>query len=102
MKENGWILPKVLISEVYYNPDEKHKGEGDERDYEWVIIHNLEKNEIDLRGWQICDNEKCDKIPTSSIPSNGLAIITPTSTTFSFWRIPKNMVRIVLGNKFGS
>jgi parallel beta-helix repeat protein len=102
MKENGWILPKVLISEVYYNPDEKHKGEGNERDYEWVIIHNLEKNEIDLRGWQICDNEKCDKIPTSSIPSNGLAIITPTSTTFSFWRIPKNMVRIVLGNKFGS
>jgi len=101
LKENSWILPKVLISEVYYNPDGKHKGEGNERDYEWVIIHNLEKNEIDLRGWQICDNTDCNSIPTSFIPSNGRAIITPTSTTFSFWRIPKNMVRIVLGNKFG-
>jgi len=101
LKENSWILPKVLISEVYYNPDKKHQGEGNERDYEWVIIHNLEKNKIDLTGWQICDNTNCNSIPTSFIPSNGLAIITPTSTTFSFWRIPKNMVRIVLGNKFG-
>jgi parallel beta-helix repeat protein len=109
MAKNGWqalsLLPKILISEVYYDVDKRKDKGGNEEiegDNEWVIIHNLENETIDISGWQICDNERCDEIPTSSIPANGFAIITPTSTTFSFWRIPKDMVRIVLGSKFGS
>jgi parallel beta-helix repeat protein len=109
MTENGWqalsLLPKILISEVYYDVDKRKDKGGNEEiegDNEWVIIHNLENETIDISGWQICDNERCDEIPTSSIPANGFAIITPTSTTFNFWRIPKNMIRIVLGSKFGS
>jgi len=91
-------LPHLLISEVYYDVAE---DKGEERDNEWIIIHNLENEPIDISEWQICDNERCDKIPTSSIPANGFAIITPTSTTFNYWKIPNDMVKVVLGSKFG-
>ena len=99
MRKNGWVLPNVLISEVYYDVG---RDKGKEGDNEWIIIHNLEKDLVDISGWQICDNERCDQIPTVSIPANQFAIITPTSTTFTLWKIPKNMVKIVLGSKFGS
>jgi len=105
IKENGWQTLKVLISEVYYNVDKRKDKEGNEEkegDNEWVIIHNLENETVDISNWQICDNEKCDNIPTSSIPANGFAILTPATTTFNFWKVPKDMVRIVLGSKFGS
>jgi parallel beta-helix repeat protein len=85
---------KVLIYEVYYNT-----ATGTDPDNEWVIIHNLENETIDISNWQICDNVECDKIPTSSIPANGFAIITASSTTFDLWKIPKGMTKIVLEDK---
>ncbi|MBC7073944.1 metallophosphoesterase, partial [Candidatus Parcubacteria bacterium] len=99
MKENGWILPKVLISEVYYNVAQDKGKEGEN---EWIIIHNLEEKEIEIFGWQICDNEKCDFLPDTLLPANNFAIITPTSTTFNSWKIPASMIKIVLNSKFGS
>lgn len=100
VKENGWIKEtKILISEVYYNVS---SNKGKEGDNEWIILRNLENKPIDLSGWQICDNEKCDILPSGIINPFGLAIITPTSSTFDFWKIPKGMTKIILSNKFGS
>jgi predicted MPP superfamily phosphohydrolase len=89
----------VLISEVYYDV-----ARGKDSDNEWVIIRNLENEEINLSGWKICsknEKEKCNNLE-GIIPANGFAILTPTSTTFSFWKIPKEMTKIILGKKFGS
>ncbi|MGB9609298.1 MAG: NosD domain-containing protein, partial [Minisyncoccia bacterium] len=104
MKESGWAktLPKVLISEVYYDVAE---GKGKEGDNEWVIIHNLENLEVDISGWKICSSstkEYCSDELSIKLPPNGFAILTPTSTTFNYWKIPPEMVKIVLGKKFGS
>jgi len=89
----------VLISEVYYDV-----AKGNDPDNEWVIIHNLENEEVDLKDWKICSQNKkenCNNLE-GAIPANGFAILTPTSTTFSFWKIPEGMTKIVLGKKFGS
>jgi PKD repeat protein len=85
---------KVLIYEVYYDV-----ATGTDPDNEWVIIHNLENETIDISNWKICDNVECDEIPTSSIPANGFAIVTASSTTFDLWKIPKGMTKIVLEDK---
>lgn len=103
LKPYGWLnLPKILISEIYYDVA---KGKGEEGENEWVIIHNLEEKDIDLSGWQICSqrkgNERCNKL-SGQILANGFAILTPATTTFSYWKIPENMTKIVLGKKFGS
>jgi len=97
MKKSGWkILPKVLISEVYYDVAQ---GKGEDPYNEWVIIHNLEGEDIDLSGWEICDNESCDSLPNLVLPSGNFAIISASSTTFELWRIPKWMIKILLTTK---
>jgi parallel beta-helix repeat protein len=90
-------LPKkiVLISEVYYDV-----ARGTDPDNEWIILHNLEDEPVDISGWKIVDNYATDTIPQFSIiPANGFAIITASSTTFNLWRIPKGMSKIILENK---
>ena len=86
---------KVLIYEVYYNV-----ATGTDPDNEWIILHNLEDESVDISGWEIVDNYATDTIPQFSIiPANGFAIITASSTTFNLWKIPKGMTKIVLGDK---
>ncbi|MCW1310130.1 MAG: NosD domain-containing protein, partial [Candidatus Nanoarchaeia archaeon] len=95
MQANGWSLPKVLISEVYYDVDR-----GKDPDNEWIILYNPHNEPIDISGWKIEDNYATDTIPQSPIiPPRGFAIISASSTTFDYWKIPKNMVKIVLENK---
>jgi parallel beta-helix repeat protein len=105
MKENGWVLTKVLISEVYFNPDSLHGATGtNEWMNEWIEIRNLEDREVDISGWTIRDNNATTIIPNSSIiPQKGFAIITPSNSTFDFWpEIPEGTIKIVLGNKIGN
>ena len=96
VRENGWILPKVLISEVYYDVAQ---GKGEDLYHEWVIIHNFEERAIDLSGWKICDNESCDALQSVVLPPKGFAIISASSTTFDFWKIPRGMIKILLTTK---
>jgi len=97
-------LPKIIISEIYYNPDSLHGATGtSEWKNEWIEIKNLDQKEIDISGWRISDNNATISIPQSSpIPSNGFAIITSDISTFSFWQIPENTIKIVLGQKIGN
>jgi parallel beta-helix repeat protein len=72
MAENGWQFlkekPKVLISEVYFNPDSLHGATGtNEWMNEWIELRNLEDREVDISGWTIRDNNATTIIPNSSI-----------------------------------
>jgi hypothetical protein len=99
-------LPKILISEVYYNPNPSHGATGTlEWQNEWIELFNFGEKEIDISGWKIFDNSlKQIEIPKSPpIPPKGFAIITPSSSTFQFWPdLPQNTVKIVLGSKIGN
>ena len=47
---------KILISEVYYYPDDQHKiAENDSRWFEWIEIWNIGEEAIDIKGWEICE-----------------------------------------------
>jgi parallel beta-helix repeat protein len=108
-KKDGWKIsipkPKILISEIYFNPDSLHGTTGtNEWENEWIELRNLDDKEIDISGWKISDNYSVVTIPNSPpIPPGGFAIITPTTSTFDFWiGIPTDTIKIVLNEKIGN
>ena len=97
---------KVVINKVYYDVDGNHGiGSGtDEWKNEWVELYNSDSSPIDISNWQICDNIDCDSIPagTNPIPANGFAIITGDASTWNYWTIPNDVVKIVLDSAIGN
>jgi len=89
------------INKVYYDVDSSHGAEGTN---EWVEVYNQAPVALDISGWQICDNTSCDTIPASTplIPAHGFGIITNSSTTWSYWNIPSDVVKIALGSNIGN
>jgi len=86
----------MKINKVYYNVDGEH---GSEPANEWIEIYNPLDTPVDISGWKVCDNTSCDAIPTSdSIPAKGFAIITGSNTTWNYWNISNDIVKIVLAD----
>ena len=52
------------INKVYYDvaPDRGEEGLN-----EWVEIYNQTNTDLDISGWQICDNTSCDTLPTTPL-----------------------------------
>lgn len=92
--------PYPVINEVYYHVG---TGRGCDPKNEWVEIYNPTNSEIDISGWKICDRWGCDTIPhLTLIPAKSFAIITPTNSTWDYWKIPEKTIKIVLGSSIGS
>ncbi len=93
------------INKVYYDVAQDKGVEGDN---EWVEIYNQTNVALDISGWEICDNQSCDVIPTTDpIPAFSFGVITASTTTWGFWNIPNNIKKIVLpdgniGNRLGN
>src|SRR3989344_3680547 len=93
------------INKVYYDvaPDRGEEGLN-----EWVEIYNQTNTDLDISGWQICDNTACDTLPTTPlIPALKYAVIVATSTTVSdllpsYWYQPSEVTEIVLGQNIGN
>jgi len=89
----------ILINKVYYDVDSEH---GLEPDNEWVELYNPNDFSVDISGFQICNNNACDTISnSSSVPALGFALISFKDTTWDFWQIPDNVVKIALNSKIG-
>ncbi len=83
------------LNKVYYDIATTERGE--EGDNEWVEIFNQTSVPLDISGWEICDNSSCDIIPTvDPIPAMGYGVITATNTTWGYWFVPNEVVKIVL------
>jgi len=97
-------LPRVLISEVYYNPDESHKIQNKEGWFEWIEIINIDDTPVDLNGWKICDSNSCDVLTHSVflVYPQEKVLILPTSTILNFWpNISSSTKQIVLEGPIG-
>jgi hypothetical protein len=96
------IWQKVVINKVYYDPDDKHSGEGPERKYEWIELYNPTDQEVNLKKWRICDNYDCISIdPNVSIPAEGYALVSHDATIWKYWEIKDGVVVIYeLGGSF--
>ena len=90
---------KIVINKVYYDVDAKH---GCEPANEWVELYNPNDEPIDIQGWAIMDNMSSDTLattlPSLLIPALGYAIITGSSTTWKYWQIPPDVIKIVLAD----
>jgi len=91
------IVNRLVINEVYYDVG---SGKGSEPANEWVEIYNGNSQSVDLQGWQLCDNQDCRSITTSSLVLNsgGFAVITNNESTWGYWAIPDGAIKIVLGS----
>lgn len=98
------IWQKVVINKVYADPDAAHMNNPSNYSAnEWVELYNLSDGPVDISGWKIIDNTATDTIPVSSpIPAHGFAVITASNTTWNYWDIPADAVKIVLGSDIGS
>jgi len=99
------ITNHLVINEVYY--DVKSPNKGVEPANEWIEIYNPTNEAINISGWKIEENQGLSHqrtIPTSPpIPARGYAVITPDSSTWSYWpEIPLATIKIVLGNSIGN
>ena len=96
----------LRLNKVYYDVADDR---GKESDNEWIEVYNQTNVPLDISGWDICDNASCDTIPanTDLIPAKGYGVITATSTTWGYWFVPSEVVKIVLddariGNGLGN
>lgn len=84
------------INKIYYNVA---SDRGSDPSNEWVEIYNQTDQDLDLSGWQICDNSECDTIPSSPlIPAKGFGVITASSTTWNYWKVTDNVIPILLND----
>ena len=95
------------INKVYY--DVKTPERGEEGTNEWVEIYNQTNTDLDISGWQICDNTSCDTIPllTPLIPAQKYAVIVADSSTVSnllpaFWYLPSEVTMININDLIGN
>ncbi|MBU2595705.1 lamin tail domain-containing protein [Patescibacteria group bacterium] len=90
----------LVINEVYYNVA---SDKGKETTNEWVEIYNPTNVSFNLKGWSIGDS-LTDKIINDDyiIEPLGFAIITPDASTWSYWSLPAETVKIELKSYIGS
>jgi len=56
-----------------------------------------------LLDWKICDLNECDSIPTSNIiPPKGFAVLAKDATTWGYWDVHPDALKIELGSEIGN
>ena len=103
--EDG-IAEYVVINEVYYDVGHRKFCAVDEEKEprnEWVELYNPTDEPIDVSGWTIEDNDSFDVIPISPlISAHSFAVISKNDSTWLFWSIPPEAVKITLGSVIGN
>lgn len=80
---------------VYETPTDP--GRGHDPKNEWVEIYNQTNVPIDLNGFLLCDGDTCDVLSaTTTVPAGGYAVVTGDASTWNYWNVPGNVVKIVL------
>lgn len=93
-----WDLGGVLINKVYAYPDADH-GDNVGHANEWVELFNTFNEPVNISGWVIGDDHEDDVISSENpaiIPPKGYALITGNSSTWQYWQIPDDTLKIVL------
>ncbi|MCK4520490.1 lamin tail domain-containing protein [Candidatus Parcubacteria bacterium] len=91
------VAEEIKINKVYYDVDADH---GTEPANEWVELYNASDSPVDIADWTIEDNTSSDLLSGSTliIPAYGYAVITGSSSTWDYWSIPGDVIKIVLSD----
>jgi len=98
-------LPKIVINEIYYWPDETHSQSGNaEGKFEWLELYNLEDFEVSLKDWQIIrplalPPQTIIIHPNVKIPPRGFLLISRDASIWPrFWGLfPSQINLLTLG-----
>lgn len=84
--------PNVVINKAYYDVDDRH---GEDPTNEWIELYNPTDQPVSVKNWEICDDNDCSVIiPDVSVPSLGYAFVSYNSSTWQYWNIPADVVKI--------
>jgi len=84
----------LVINKVYYDVI-SDGSRGEEGANEWIEIYNQTGQSVDISSWRLCDNLFCNTVPTSTeIPGNGFAVISSATSTWDYWKVPSEIVKI--------
>ncbi len=96
---------KVVINEVYYDPDEEHMQGGlPENSFEWVELYNGSTSVVNLKNWKVTDNSGTERsISTSNRDLNPgeFVVLAKAANTRVLWGIPENKF-ISIGENIGN
>ena len=66
--------PRVVISELFYNPPRELRGRSAGRDpekLEYVEIYNTSDASLDISGWELTDGVRFEFLPGTVLPARG-------------------------------
>jgi len=93
----------LVINEVYYDVGARVFNDIVEKegDNEWIEIYNGSSQSFDLQNWQLCDNQDCRSIATSSLilNSGNFVVITNDASSWNYWEISNGVIKIVLSSR---
>jgi len=76
-------IPDVFINEIMYNPS---TTQGNDADFEWIELWNIESDTIDMQNWTLSDGEATFTFPDFQLPPNHFAVIcSDTDSIRSFY-----------------
>ncbi|MFZ2969941.1 MAG: lamin tail domain-containing protein, partial [Minisyncoccia bacterium] len=91
----------IKINKIFYDTDSEH---GSEDLNEWIELYNPSATSVNIKDWKICDNNNCDILSQDDllVGSEKFILITNNSTTWSYWNIPSDVIKIELNNPIGN
>ena len=95
---------RIVINEVYYNPDETHKEGLDENAYEWVELYNAGNAQANLKNWKIVDLTSSIRTITTNdyfLLPNSFVVIAKVDGVKTIWSISDSSF-VTLGYDIGS
>ena len=96
---SSFVTGGIKINKVYYDVDGNH---GIEPDNEWIELYNPTDQDINLKDWEICNQDDCEVIDSQvTISSLGYALISHDIITWNYWNVPDDIPTInQLGGQF--
>ena len=86
------VAEYLVINKVYYDVDDAHGREGKN---EWIELFNPTDEDINVKKWEICNRNKCEKINTNIVIEAGAyALISRDSSTWKYWEVPDGVKTI--------
>lgn len=95
-----WYIPaaRIVINEVYYNPDTDHQVNEVDGKNEWIELYNTTDASINVKNWQIkTDNYTRTITANKTIPAYGFLMLSHDNSTWTFWTLPAGVGKADLG-----
>lgn len=97
LETGSWTTSaRVVINEVYYNPDTGHGGAN----AEWIEIYNAGGSEINIKDWYFKNSSSGTETINQaySLDPGQFAVVAANTSTITEWGIiPSNTHKIALG-----